>query len=213
MTRPSDILALAAAETAEELMSQSEFVLADEVPIDTELTKAAKSLAYTGKITCRNEARALSIAACKLAGLSDRETAKKLGCSRNTIAPVVALLERTGKLLGLQQRLSDKLGRVAEASADELNGLIGDGIWNLDRSNAVKALAVAAGVATEKYLLLNGQATAIVEQRLGATPADQVAEWDAKLRHVFGSVIDIEAAPVQPAPVSLPAPVIPSPDT
>lgn len=210
MSRPGEMLAIAAAEVAEELVSQAEFVLPEYIPIDTDLTRAAKAISFTGKITSRDEARALAIAACKLAGLSDRETAKRIGCSRNTIGPVIGLLERSGKLLPLQQRLSDKLGRVAESSADEIQRIIGEGEWDMDRSGAVKALAVAAGIATEKYLLLNGQATAIIEARAGGPPADLVADWEAKLKQVLGTVIELEPAPTPDPPLESLLPVPPA---
>ena len=47
------------------------------------------------------------------------------------------------------------------------------------------------GIATEKLQLVTGQATQIVEQRLGAPSADAVREWEEKLRQTFGPVIEI----------------------
>jgi len=167
------------------------FDLAD-IPIDLGLGKAAARLTHTAAITTRDDARVLAIAACKLAGLSDLETARRVGCSRNTIGPVMEQLERSGRVPGLQQRLAYALGRVAESSALELHRLIDDGDWNLETAGAVRSLGVAMGIATEKLQLVTGQATQITEQRIGAPAADVVEEYNRKLREVFAPILPID---------------------
>jgi hypothetical protein len=128
----------------------------------------------------------MAIAACKLAGLSDKATAAKVGCSRNTIGPVMEQLERAGRIPALQARLAYSLGRVAESSANELQRIVDNGEWTMESAGAVRALAVATGIATEKLQLVTGQATAILEQRVTSAGADQVREWEGKLRQAFG---------------------------
>jgi transposase len=179
----------------EDLASQGE-LFAGIIPIELSVCQGAKRLANTGRITSRDEARAVAIAACKLAGLSDSETARRVGCSRNTVAPVIEQLESSGRIPGLEIRLRSKLGRLAESAADELLELIGSGAgWTQERAGAVRALGVALGISVEKHLLVNGQSTAIVEQRVGAPTADAVREWEEKLRQLFGPVIEVSAAP------------------
>src|SRR6185369_9772701 len=110
----------AAFAAADAVATQPALFDASAIPLDLELGKAAARLAHTGRITERNEARAMAIAACKLAGLSDRETAARVGCSRNTVPAVMEHLESSGHVPGLQARLAVHLGRVAESAALEL---------------------------------------------------------------------------------------------
>jgi len=190
MNNPS--IAAAAFSAAESAASQPNLFDADSIPLDIEIGRAAARLAHSGAITTRNEAKAMAIAACKLAGLSDKATAAKVGCSRNTIGPVMEQLERAGRIPALQARLAYSLGRVAESSAIELQRIVDDGCWTIENSSAVRALGVAMGIATEKLQLVTGQATAILEQRVGPAGPDARAEWEGKLRRAFA--MDIEPA-------------------
>ena len=186
----SSSIAEAAFSAAEAVSNQPMLFDAAVIPLDLELGRAAARLEHTGAIATRDEARVMAIAACKLAGLSDKETAGKIGCSRNTVAAVMEQLERRGRIPGLQERLAHALGRVAESSALELHRLIDNGEWDMETAGAVRSLGVAMGIATEKLQLVTGQATQIVEQRWGAPSADAVKEWETKLRQVFGPIID-----------------------
>jgi len=190
MARGINSLARAAFDAAESVASQPQLFDSAVIPLDLELGKAAFRLAHTGQTTTRDEARVMAIAACKLAGLSDKETAKRVGCSRNTIGPVMEHLESSGMIPALQQRLAHALGRVAESSARELQQIIDDGDWTMDTTSAVRSLGVAMGIATEKMLLVTGQVTARIETMVGA-PADAVKAWEEKLRQVFGPVIEL----------------------
>jgi hypothetical protein len=191
MAHPNSSLATAAFAAAESVASQPQLFDASIIPLDLELGRAAKHLAHTGAVVTSNDAKVLAIAACKLAGLSDKETAARVRCSRNTVGPVMEHLERSGRIPVLQERLTHHLGRVAESAALELDRVINDGVWNTDTSGAVRSLGVAMGIATERLLLMTGQATQIIEQRVGAPSADAVKQWEEKLRQAFGPVIDL----------------------
>jgi hypothetical protein len=192
MKRSSSI-ADAAFSAAESVASQPALFDASAIPLDLELGQAAARLCHSGRITERNEARAMAIAACKLAGLSDRETAARVGCSRNTVPAVMEQLETSGRIPGLSARLAVHLGRVAESAALELQRIIDSGEWDMESSSAVRALGVAMGIATEKLQLVTGQATAIVEQRTSGPDPAAVREWEAKLRAMFGPVLELQA--------------------
>jgi|SRR6185436_8695676 len=197
MNNPS--IAAAAFSAAESVASQPSLFDANEIPLDIGIGRAAARLAHSGQITCRDDAKAMAIAACKLAGLSDKATAAKVGCSRNTIGPVMEHLERAGRIPALQARLAYSLGRVAESSALELQRIVDEGQWTLEASSAVRALGVAMGIATEKLQLVTGQSTAIIEQRIGAAGPEARAEWESKLRQAFGLTLEAEAPGPAPA--------------
>jgi hypothetical protein len=185
MSKAETTVANACLELSEELASQPQLFDLEALPIDLEVTQAARRVANTGVATTRDEARALAIGACKLAGLTDAETARRLKCSRNTIAPVVEQLERSGKIPGLNSRLSSKLGRLAENTTDAIDEIVGAAAWSLDTSSAVRALGVVMGIAVDKHQLMTGHATAIIEQRVSVPAADAVRAWEDKLKQCF----------------------------
>jgi len=164
--------------------------------VDLSALRSAKVFARTGKISTRDDARAVAVAVCKLAGLSDRETERRTGVNATTVPAVMRALEASGTIPSAHQRLTQSLGELAESSASEMQRIIrnADGEWAAGGTNALRSLSIAMGIAIDKHQLLTGQATAIVEQRSGPS-ADQVAEWEGKLRQVFGLEIDVTSPP------------------
>jgi hypothetical protein len=190
---------------AEELVAQPSLFDANLLPVDVPVLRAAKRLASTGQITAKDEAVALGVAACKLAGLSDRQTGKQLGISHTTVKGVMRLLEASGRIPSTCDRLAGRLGELAESATEEIGRLItaADGDWSSKSAGAVRALGIAVGIAVDKHQLLTGQATQIVEQRAGGPAADAVKQWEDKLREMFRPVIDISAGPSDSASVDL----------
>jgi transposase len=190
-------LAATCLDLSEDLVSQPLLFDRDLLPVEVPILRAAKRLNNTGKIASRDEATAMAIAVCKLAGLGNAETAKRVGVSHHTVRTVLRILEDSGRIPSASQRLASQLGEMAESASNEIAKLIdeADGAWTPASAGAVRALGVAVGIAVDKHQLLTGQATAIVEQRVGAPSADAVREWEAKLRQVFGPVIDLETSP------------------
>jgi hypothetical protein len=202
MRRPAhSTLADACLDISEDLLAQPSLFDGDFIPVEVPILRAAKRFSSTGKLTTREEATALAIAACKLAGLSDRQTGKRVGVSATTVSGVMRLLESSGRIPAAQERLASRLGEMAESATSEIGRLItdADGDWTPASAGAVRALGIAIGIGVDKLQLLTGQATAIVEQRVGAPSADAVREWEGKLRQMFGPVIDVpsEAPDVQ----------------
>jgi hypothetical protein len=185
MSKAEITVANACLELSEQLAGQPQLFDLELLPIERGIMKAARRVAHTGAITCKDEARAAAIGVCKLAGLSDSETARRMKCSRNTVASVVEQLERSGQIPPLKTRLAVKLGGLAESIADEMKGIVDHGVWDMNTSSAVRALGVALGITTEKQLLLTGQATGILEQRVVLPSQDAVREWEDKLKRCF----------------------------
>jgi len=151
-----------------ELVGQPELfdatrALASVMAVDAPLLHAASTARrpHTGERVSQNEARALLLATLKLRGESDRSIARAIGCDRRSIPRVMERLEARGVVPPLRARLAGKIARLAESATDELEDLVGAGIWNRDTTAALKGLGFAMGVATDKALLLTGQATSI----------------------------------------------------
>ena len=187
-------LAATCLDLSEDLVSQPLLFDRDLLPVEVPILRAAKRLNNTGKIASRDDATAMAIAVCKLAGLGNAETAKRVGVSHHTVRNVLRILEDSGRIPSASQRLASQLGEMAESASNEIAKLIdeADGAWTPASAGAVRALGVAVGIAVDKHQLLTGQATAIIEQRVGAPSADAVREWETKLRQVFGPVLDVE---------------------
>jgi hypothetical protein len=148
--------------------------------VDAPLLFAAGTIRrpHTGERVTKDQGRALLIGALKLRGMSDRRIAESVGCDRRTIARVMERLEANSVVPPLKQRLASKVGRLAESVSDELDHLIQEALWTRDSTSALKGLAVALGIATEKGLLLTGQATEIRANAAAAVPtAEELNAW------------------------------------
>lgn len=139
---------------AEHLGSQLEMFVYDEdpQPIEADTVQAARIFAFSGRTTCngKHEARALTMAAMRLAGISKRKIARSLECSRNTIDAVMDHLERAGKIEPLKERLPRLLGATAEDAAERARELIQDGEVSTEVASMLKALGVIAGIGSDK---------------------------------------------------------------
>jgi transposase-like protein len=125
-------------------------------PVDFGGLKAAREItegavfAFTGKITSRNEQKAAGIALLRLSGVSKREIARRVGCSRNVIDAVIDKLEDLGKLEPLKDRLPRLLGRVAEDAAEAAREIIDSGVIDTATASYLKSLGVLAGIGADK---------------------------------------------------------------
>ena len=189
----SDLLGDACLAVVDELRAQPELFDSKAIPVDFGALRGAKEIARTGKITAKDDARALAVACCKLAGLSDRETERRTGVSATTVPGVMRALEAAGRIPSAHNRLTQNLSDLAESSCSEMQRIIrqADGEWTTGASNALKSLSIALGIVVDKSQLLTGQATAIVDQRVSGPSAEAAADWERKLRQAFGTVIDL----------------------
>lgn len=128
-----------------------------DLPTCQNLVEACKSYVHSGKTTCRDQERAQAIVQHYLESGSLLATARRFTCSPNTIKAVLAILEQAGKLDDLKQRVSSKLGIVAELATDRSIEMLQNG------TVPANVLPIMLGVAVEKKALLDGEATQRVE--------------------------------------------------
>ena len=151
---------------------------------------------FTGKIVLRDEERCLAVGAMRLRGESDREIARVLGLSRNSIPVIVEHLERTGQLEPLKGRLLRRIGDLVERAAIATDNLL-DRVVDEPTSELAAALRAATNVldvASEKHALLTGSPTNI-SATVQEVPSRE--EWDRWVRcHV------VDAEEIEPAPAS-----------
>lgn len=143
---------------------QPELIPAAQLPDAPALVQAAQSYCHNGKTTCRNEEHAERVLMFYLSSGSLRQTARQFHISPNTVKAVLYVFELNGKLDAVKQRLSQKLGLVAELGTDLLIEKIQEG------SVQANVLPIAIGVAVEKKALLDGEATSRNETK----PAEPV---------------------------------------
>lgn len=92
----------------------------DVLPHRPDLVAKVKAYCHTGKIVDKDDELVEAICGAILLGQRARKIATHYGVSRNTVARIKGELETVGKLEPIKQRLSAKLGRLAEASIDDL---------------------------------------------------------------------------------------------
>lgn len=178
-----------AMDVAQELVSQPALFL--EFDGVRGLEVPAKALPeYNGKRSTLDERKLLYVGALRLLGASDRQIEEAAHVTRRTIPVLLAELEKSGRITPLKERLARATGDNAERANIALRALLdraSDGAGDIDLAAMIKAVSTAAGIATEKYLLLTGQATEIVEQRTGAGREEFETWWKSQVVPVQAS--------------------------
>jgi hypothetical protein len=141
-----------------------------QLPERSDLLGMVRGFQHTGKTTCKNEGLCWSICEDVLLGLSMRFIARKYCVSRNTIAAIVELMEKTGKMEPLKRRLSRKLGYAVELAVDNSIEMLED------KRVPANVLPVLAGIFFDKRALIDGDATVIIEQRSSSDP-EAIRRW------------------------------------
>lgn len=157
----------------------------EQLPAAPALLAAAKSYAHTGTTASKDEERAEQVLTYYVTTGSLRQTARHFQVSPNTIKAVLEIFSTAGKLDALKQRLSVKLGTVAELATDLLTEKLQDG------SVQANVLPIVIGVAVEKKALIDGEATSRTEN-VPAAPAqlDDLARY-LKAHGIDAPAIDV----------------------
>ena len=164
----------------------------DQLPDLPTLVAAAKDYAHTGKIVCKDGERAQAILTHYLQTGSLRATAKHLGCSPNTVLSVLNQFEASGKLDALKQRLSHKLGLVLELGADDLVERL--------QSGKFKPTPIDLAVLVDKKLLLDGEATQRIEERVHVDVRIEDVTAYLATKGIAAPAIDVESTVNPPKP-------------
>lgn len=180
-----------------DLFSGETAVEAGALAVDAPLVFAAGTVRrqVTGERVTRDQGRALVIGALKIRGMSNRKIAAAVQCDPRTIDRVMERLEAAGVVPSLKERLAGKVGRLSESVSDSLADLVESAVWDRDTTSALKGLAVALGITTEKGLLLTGQATEI---RANVPPGGVVARPEELMAWVTGAPVQT-SGPAGPA--------------
>lgn len=133
---------------AAQLGSQPELFACGSIPVEVDTVTAARTGAFSGTTTCnsKHETRALTIAALRLAGVSKRQVAEQLRCSRNTIDAVMEVLDARGKIEPLKERLPRLMASAAGEAMEWAREIIEERIVSADRAATLKALGVLGGI-------------------------------------------------------------------
>jgi hypothetical protein len=158
---------------------------------DLLLTESEQRHRFTGEKVAKNKEKYALIIRCLAEGTSIRSTSRMLGVSTNTI---MAIREREKALVDTEKtRLSNRFMSIARMAGESFIEAIEEG-----RAKPGE-LSIAAGIFTEKALLLAGQATSIVGRQNVEPSLDEVAAWGK-------DVIDItprpEVTPAAPAAIA-----------
>lgn len=157
-----------------------------------QLVPIAAKYQHTAKGVTKDEELCFAICEKLVQGWSERSVARHFHVSRHTIRAMMEELEKAGKLAPLKQRLSHKLGLVAELSLDEQVRAL--------RAGTVQAnvLPIMTGVSLDKKAGLDASAAGDGPALAAPLTAEDVRQAFAKLRPAQ-TVIDVEPASERPA--------------
>jgi len=187
------------------------------LPESQQLVSAAKQ--YTGERSTVDDDRLLMVGALHLLGATDREIERTCGVTRRTIPVLLEALEKSGRVTPLKERLLKQVSVLAEKSGRTLGELLDevqDGKRTLELAAMVKAVGQVHSFQIEKYQLLTGQATEIVETRVAAGREEFEKWWresaspidsESTGNHAVFSVSNTET----PSVTSLSPPMTPAP--
>jgi len=150
--------------------TQPGLFLLSELPDNPKLQAAAKRYVHSGRITCKDEERAAAIAEAFLSCGLVLPVARRFHVSPKTVHAVLEVLEEEGKLARVKERLSAKLGLLAEVSAEAAVEMVVAG------KTQANVLPINVGVAIEKKAMLDGEATVRIESvEVRISAADLIA--------------------------------------
>lgn len=204
---PKDISRQTAMDVAREMISEPH-LFSEFDGIDGFSPPAQTVQRYTGERSTQDEQKMLKVGAMRLLGASDREIEQCCGVTRRTIPVLLAELEKRGRITPLKQRLAMATGDNAERANIALRFLLervghtttktitvkGEEIEvedhgiSVELAAMIKAVSTALGITTEKVLLLTGQATEIVETRVGAGREAFDAWWKEAVTPIQATV-------------------------
>lgn len=212
---PSATIDLAA--FAAEMERQPELFSRDCIPVEIATVAAAKVFVHSGKITCRDEARAATIAVVYQQTGSKRRTAEICKCSRHTIDAVLAEMEAGGKLAPLKDRLPTLLATAAAEAAEWIREIIDERQVSPEHAATLKALGVVAGIGADKVAAAPPtehrhvhvhvsdvqDSASRYRQMLATHPPDTVSGVESFQRNELqDSATQCATSPANPAPVS-----------
>lgn len=167
---------------------------ASQLPNLPNLVAAAKRFIHTGKIVSKDEERAAAIAQAFLECGLVLPVCRRFHCSPNTVHAVIEVYEREGKLDDLKQRVSRKLGLLAEVSAEAAIELVSQG------KCPANVLPINVGVSLEKKAMVDGEATSRVEVLAAAPIGTQDVIDYCRAHGLPVPSIDVEATVSAPKP-------------
>lgn len=200
---PSNVLGNECKALAAELVKQPELLAgvfldsATALPSSQQIVGAVKE--YTGTRSTTADDRLLMVGALRLLGASDREIERSCGVTRRSIPVMLAELEASGRVTPLKDRLVKLVGDNAERSSLLLRALMErglDGICNIDLAAMIKAVGSVNSFQVEKFQLLTGQATEIVETRTGAG-REEVERWWREMATPIKASVESESTALQ----------------
>lgn len=131
--------------------------------------RAPDAARFTGSTVEKDRERVEAVLAAVVAGVPREHIARLANISTHTIAGIVERAEKSGEIAGWKERMSRLLARATETMAANLVEAVEK------KQIAPAALPVALGIATDKKLLLDGEATSRVEHVERVRPEDVLA--------------------------------------
>lgn len=125
-----------------------------------------------GRISTKDEAKAMQVLACLASGMSRRQIRSICKVHHYTIDAIDQAATKGGHLEPLKERVRQAVARLALEAIEETREALQSGLKDMDASQWLKAAGTVMGIAVDKDQLLTGLPTEIIEQRSAPGRAD-----------------------------------------
>jgi len=131
-----------------------------------------KSWDINGKISTKDEQKAMQVLACLASGMSRRKIREICKVHHYTIDAIDQAATKGGHLEPLKERVRQAVARLALEAIEETREALQNKDRDMDAAQWLKAAGTVMGIAVDKDQLLTGLPTEIIEQRSAPGRAD-----------------------------------------
>lgn len=125
-----------------------------------------------GRISTKDEAKAMQVLACLASGMSRRQIRAHCRVHHYTIDAIDQAATKGGHLEPLKERVRQAVARLALEAIEETREALQNKDRDMDAAQWLKAAGTVMGIAVDKDQLLTGLPTEIIEQRSAPGRAD-----------------------------------------
>lgn len=125
-----------------------------------------------GKISTKDEQKAMQVLACLASGMSRRKIREICKVHHYTIDAIDQAATKGGHLEPLKERVRQAVARLALEAIEETREALQNKDRDMDAAQWLKAAGTVMGIAVDKDQLLTGLPTEIIEQRSAPGRAD-----------------------------------------
>lgn len=143
-----------------------------------ELLRKEKEYVHSGKIILKDHERCLAVIRAVLSEVPIRAICRHFKIGFESVKQIAVEMEASGKLRTLKERMADDWAEITMMAQWRLKEKL------MNNEVPANVLSILGGIGTEKYQLLTGAATAVVELKRDDVSGDDVLADLEKMKRV-----------------------------